>query len=171
MAGLANIGFTETQSTLQGPNQTTAASGSVAAISGIAHYKFMIQNRRAFYTQFTFPLLASQGSYLSGGGGIEYYFGQSQAAKTILSDSTTSLTITPDLRYFGFAGVNMGYIAYLTPTAKKNDTTLEIELGGGLSKKFTKFTLRTQASIARGTGVSTTTMGMKFFAGGIFFLD
>lgn len=124
----------------------------------------------AWYGQFTFPLMASQGSYLSGGGGVEYYFGKNPA-KIILQDATTSFILSPVTRYFVMGGLNMAYISYLTETAKKNDTLLEIDLGGGMSRRFDKWTLRLQGGIARGVGVATTTMGMKAMIGGIFFLD
>jgi hypothetical protein len=101
---------------------------------------------------------------------MEYYWGQA-TSRSVLKDATTSFTLSPVMRYFAYGGLNMGYIAYLTPTAKKNDTLLEIELGGGLSRRFSKFSLRVQAGMARGVGVATTTMGMKAMVGGIFFLD
>lgn len=170
LIGMANIGFTENQSTLTGPNMSEAASGSVASISGMLHYRFRTDEKIAWYGQFTFPLMASEGTYLAGGGGLEYYFGKAPA-KIILQDSTTSFTLTPVTRYFLMAGINMGYISYVTETAKKNDTLLEIDLGGGMSRRFEKWTLRAQAGIARGVGVATTTMGMKAMVGGIFFLD
>lgn len=170
LIGMANISFTESQSTLQGENVQEAASGSVASISGQMHYRFKTIDRKAWYTQFTFPLMAGQGSYMSGGGGLEYYWGKAPA-KVILKDATTSFTLSPVTRYFVNIGLNMAYIAYVTETAKKNDTLLEIDLGGGISRKFNSWTLRASAGIARGVGVTTTTMGMKAMIGGIFFLD
>lgn len=170
LIGMANIGFTENQTSLQGENVQEAASGSVASISGQLHYRFKTEDRKAWYTQFTFPLMASEGTYLSGGGGIEYYWGKAPA-KVILKDATTSFILSPVTRYFLSAGLNMAYLAYTTETAKKNDTLLEIDLGGGISRKFKSWTLRASAGIARGVGVTTTTMGMKAMIGGIFFLD
>jgi hypothetical protein len=170
LIGMTNIGFTEGQSSLSGPNLSTPASGSVAGISGMLHYRFKTNEKTAWYSQFTFPLMATEGTYMSAGGGMEYYFGQAPA-KITLSDSTTTLTLTPLSRYFVWGGLNLGYLAYLTETAKKNDTMLEIDLGGGWSKKFTSWTLRAQAGLSRGVGVATTSMGMKAMVGGIFFLD
>ena len=170
MTGMTNISFTESQAALSGPNQQTPASGSVAGISGMLHYRFRTDDRKAWYSQFTFPLMASQGTYLSGGAGMEYYWGQAPA-RIVLSDATTSFTLSPVTRFFALGGINLGYLAYLTPTAKKNDTMLELEVGGGMSRRFSRFTLRAQAGIARGVGVATNTMGMKAMLGGIFFLD
>jgi hypothetical protein len=170
MIGMANIGFAESQSTLQGENVREAASGSVASIAGQLHYRFRTDDRMAWFGQFTFPLMATQGSYLSGGGGVEYYWGKAPA-KITLRDATTSFTLLPVTRFFFSGGINMAYLAYVTETAKKNDTLLEIDLGGGISRKFGKYTLRASAGIARGVGVATTTMGMKAMLGGIFYLD
>jgi hypothetical protein len=170
MIGMVNVSFNEAQTSLQGENQTTPASGSVSSINGMLHYRFKTEDRIAWFTQFSFPLIASQGSYLGGGGGLEYYWGKSPA-KMNIKDATTSFTLTPITRFYALGALNMGYLAYLTETAKKNDTLLEVELGGGLSRKFKYFTLRSQASVARGVGVTTSTLGMKFMLGGIFFLD
>ncbi len=170
MIGMANIGFTENQSTLQGENVQVAASGSVASIAGQIHYRFHTNERIAWFGQFTFPMMASQGSYLSGGGGIEYYWGKAPA-KVTLRDATSSFTLLPVTRFFFSGGINMAYLAYLTETAQKNDTLLEIDIGGGISRKIGKYTIRASAGIARGVGVATTTMGMKAMVGGIFFLD
>lgn len=171
LLGMTNISFAESQSSLSGPNQKEAASGSVASISGMLHYRFKAGEKTAWFGQFTFPLMAGEGTYLSGGGGMEYYFGNSNTARITLQDATTSFTLSPITRYFLSGSMNMAYISYLTETAKKNDTMLELELGGGASRRFDKWTLRAQAGLARGIGVATTTMGMKAMIGGIFFLD
>lgn len=170
MIGMTNIGFAESESALSGPNKAQAASGSVAGISGQVHYRFLTTGRYAWYTQATFPLMASAtGTYIAAGGGLEYYWGT--PVRSVLKDLTTTFTLTPRRRFFLQGGINLGYIAYDTETAKKNDTLIEIEVGGGMSYKFKTWTLRASAGIARGTGIVTSTMGMKAMVGGIFFLD
>lgn len=169
--GMANISFAESESSLSGANAQEAASGSVANICGMLHYRFKTDDRKAWFGQFTFPLMAGEGSYMSAGGGLEYYFGQSTPAQMTLRDATTTLSVKPINRYFVSGGLNLGYISYLTETAKKNDTLLELELGGGVSHRFETWSLRVQAGLARGVGVATTTMGMKAMVGGIFFLE
>lgn len=166
---MANISFAESEGKQEGPNKAEAASGAVSGISGQIHYRFKTTGRIGWYGQATFPLMAGEGTYLSTGGGLEYYWGT--PARSVLKDLTTSFTITPTTRYFANVGINLGYIAYDTETAKKNDTLIEVELGGGLSHKFKKWTLRAHAAMARGTGIVTNTMGMKMMVGGIFFLD
>lgn len=171
MIGMASISFTENESKATGPNKKEAASGSVSGINGSLHYRFLQYEKIVYFGQFSFPLLASEGTYLAAGGGAEYYFGKGAASKLVLRDSMTSLIITPVMRYFAYGGLNLAYISYDTETAKKNDTLVELELGGGLSRKFSKFTLRAQAGFARGVGVATATTGLKAMFGGIFYLD
>lgn len=167
---MANLSFTENQSTLAGPNQKEAASGSVSGINGLIHYRFKTFDKIALFGQFSFPLLASEGTYISGGAGGEYYFGRS-TSKMSLRDSTTSFVLTPITRFFASAGLNMAYISYKTETAQKSDTLLELEVGGGMSRKFSNWTLRAQLGVGRGVGVATSTFGFKGYLGGIFFLD
>lgn len=169
MIGMTNISFAESESALSGPNKSQAASGSVTGISGQIHYRFLTTGRYAWYTQATFPLMAGEGSYIGAGGGLEYYWGI--PVRSTLKDLTTTFTLTPRRRFFLQAGINLGYIAYDTETSKKNDTLIEVEVGGGLSYKLKSWTLRASAGIARGTGIVTNTMGMKAMVGGIFFLD
>jgi hypothetical protein len=173
MVGMTNVSFAESASSLQGPNTAEVASGAVSQISSQLHYRFRTDDRKAWYGQFTFPLMGSgTGTYMAGGGGMEYYFGSTSPARYVLSDIATTLTMTPTTRYFLMGGINMGYLAYLTETAKKNDTLLEIEVGGGISRQFSKrWTIRASAGVARGIGIATTTMGMKALLGGIFYLD
>lgn len=155
---------------LQGENQVVPASGSVASISGMLHYRFKSMGNRAWYGQFTFPLITGEGTYISAGGGMEFYWGEAHS-RTILQDATTSLVLSPVSRYFTYLELNLGYLAYTTETAKKNDTLLELGGGGGLSRRVGKWTLRAQLGAARGVGVITSTIGMKFLFGGTFFLD
>lgn len=168
--GMANVSITENASSLQGENVQQPASAAVSVIASQMHYRFRTDDRKAWYGQFTFPLMASTGTYMSGGGGMEYYWGKAPA-RIVLRDSNTSLTVSPITRYFALFGVNMAYVSYITPTAQKNDTILEIDLGGGISRRFNKWTLRATAGLARGVGVATTSMGMKAMIGGTFFLD
>lgn len=170
MVGMANLSLTENALSLTGPNQKTAMSGKVSSINGLLHYRFMNFEKISLFGQFSFPLMANEGTYLSGGAGAEYYFGEA-SSKMTLNDSITSLVITPTMRYFAYGALNIAYVSYTTLTAKKNDTLFEVELGGGISRKFSKFSLRGQAGFARGVGVISTTTALKAMIGGIFFLD
>jgi hypothetical protein len=165
------VSFTENQSTLTGPNISEAASGSISSLNALLHYRFKNDTPRSWFAQTNIPIMSgSTGNYLSAGGGIEFTWGET-SAKSILKDSTTSLVVLPIARYFLGIETNIAYIAYLTETAKKSDTLLEIGGYGGLSRKLGKFYLRAQAGIDRGVGVNTSTMGIKALFGGTIFLD
>lgn len=171
MIGMANVSFTENQSQLTGPNASEAASGSISSINTLLHYRFKNDSQRSWFVQANVPLASgATGSYLSSGGGLEFIWGKA-ASRTILKDSTTSLTISPTLRYFAAIEANIAYIAYLTETAKRSDTLLELGGYGGISYKVSNYHLRVQAGIDRGIGVNTTTLGMKAMLGGTIFLD
>jgi hypothetical protein len=171
LLGIANVGFTENQSTLSGPNISEAASGSISSMNALLHYRFKNDSPRSWFVQTNIPIMSgSTGNYLSGGGGIEFTWGE-VSAKSILKDSTTSLVVYPITRYFLGIETNIAYIAYLTETAKKSDTLLEIGGYGGISRKIGKYYLRAQAGVDRGVGINTSTLGIKALFGGTIFLD
>jgi hypothetical protein len=167
---MANAGFNERQSNLQGPNVKKAQAAQASGISGLIQYKFYPLEKWNLFSQFLFPMLASQGTIISGGMGAEYIFGQTSSALK-LEDKTTHMLLRPISRFSAFGAINLSYLAYETPTAKKQDTILDIEAGAAYRRKISKFNLKTQASVARGIGVATEGMFMKFFIGGTFFLD
>ena len=68
-------------------------------------------------------------------------------------------------------GANIAYIAYVTETAKKSDTLLELGAHGGISRKVGKYHLRAQAGVDRGVGFTSTTLGMKALIGITLFLN
>ncbi len=171
LLGVANVSFTENQSTLSGPNISEAASGSISSMNALLHYRFKNDSPRSWFVQTNIPIMSgSTGNYLSGGGGIEFTWGE-VSAKSILKDSTTSLVVYPITRYFLGVETNIAYIAYLTETAKKSDTLLEIGGYGGISRKIGKYYLRAQAGVDRGVGINTSTLGIKALFGGTIFLD
>jgi hypothetical protein len=171
MIGMANIGFTENQSTLTGPNISEAASGSISSINAAFHYRLPTESRYAWFVQSSIPLISnSVGTYFSGGGGLEYSWGQS-ASRSVLKDSTTSLVVSPVTRYFVGGELNVAYMAYTTLSAKKSDTLLELGGFGGVSRKLGRFHLRVQGGVGRGVGVTTSTIGIKAMAGLTTFFD
>ena len=170
--GMANISFTESQSGLAGENIKQPASGSTSNISLQAFYKFLPGLKRSAYFYSTVPAMSSgQSSYFSAGAGMEFYFNEI-GSRMQMSNSGTTIKVTPRLRYFwGFEG-GVGYITYLTLTEKKTDFLMDLGLmGGGTYPINEKWCLRAQFTVARGTGINTTTMEMKAFLGGIFYLD
>lgn len=171
MLGMTNVSFTENQTSLSGPNTQTAASGAISSINTLLHYRFKQTDNRAWFTQVNIPVLSgATGSYLSGGGGMEFTWGESPNRST-LQDQHTSLVISPTIRYFAGIEANLSYIAYLTETAKKSDTLIEIGGYGGIGYKIRNYNLRFQAGFDRGTGISTNGNAMKAMAGATMFID
>ena len=171
--GLVNASYAESQSTLTGKNITEAASGSVSSISGQIAYKFKPGLERSYYFSGTFPLLPNPtGSYFGGHFGSEFYFGSSSGSKVSYNNSGTSIKLKPKNLYFWGIEGGIGYLIYVTETAKKTDILLDI--GANLGMLFTlsdKWRLRSVIGFTRGTGVATTTMEMKAFFGLSYFVD
>jgi hypothetical protein len=170
--GMANISYTETQSGLAGENIKQPASGSTSNMSLLAFYKFLPGLKRSAYLYSTLPGMSSgQSTYFSVGAGMEFYFNEI-GSRMSMSNSGTTIRVTPRLRYFwGFEG-GVGYISYLTLTEKRTDFLMDLGLmGGGTYPINDKWALRMQLTIARGTGINTTAMEMKAFLGGTFYLD
>jgi hypothetical protein len=170
--GMANISYTETQSGLAGENIKQPASGSTSNMSLLAFYKFLPGLKRSAYLYSTLPAMSSgQSTYFSVGAGMEFYFNEI-GSRMSMSNSGTTIRVTPRLRYFwGFEG-GVGYISYLTLTEKRTDFLMDLGLmGGGTYPINDKWALRMQLTIARGTGINTTAMEMKAFLGGTFYLD
>lgn len=170
MVGMSNVSYQEKDSGLSGPNVIEASSGSVANISGLINYRFKNFGRWSSVGQFLFPLIGGTGTYLAAGIAMEYYWGQVNS-KLSIDDQSTNFSLTPITRFFAFGDLNIGYLSYQTETAKRQDTLLEIGAGGGISRRISKYNLRAQVSIGRGTGVTTDSMAMKLMLGGTFFLD
>lgn len=170
--GMANVSFTETESGLAGENIKQPASGSTSNLSLLAFYKFLPGLKKSAYLYSTLPATGSgQSAYFSVGAGMEFYFNEI-GSRMQMTNSGTTIRVTPRLRYFwGFEG-GVGYLSYLTLTEKRTDFLMDLGLMGGFTYPINdKWALRTQFTIARGTGINTTTMEMKAFVGGTFYLD
>lgn len=170
MLGLVNYSYQEGTSSLKGENQLAAFSGSVANISAAFNYRFLTKGRYSFYTHLSFPLMPGEGTYIAGGGGIEYHFGEG-TTKTVLRDATSTFSVTPRMRYFLLFDLGAGYLAYNTETAKKNDTLIDTSFGAGLIRKVGNWNVRAQATYTRGVGIVTTGSGIKIFVGPTTFFD
>lgn len=165
--GLVNASYAESETGLTGENVQEASSGSVSSISGQIQYKFAPGFDRSYYLAGTFPLLpGATGSYFGGHTGVEFYFGEKIGSKVSLNNSGTTIKIKPrNVFFWGLEG-GLGYLVYVTETAKKTDLLLDI--GGFLGGTYImsdKWRIRGQLGVTRGTGVNTTTMEMKAFFG------
>jgi hypothetical protein len=171
--GLVNASYVESQSTLTGKNVTQASSGSISSISGQINYKFAPGLERSSYFSGTFPLLPNPtGSYFGAHFGSEFYFGTSSGSKVNYSHSGTSIKLKPKNLFFWSLEGGLGYLVYNTVTAKKTDILLDLGANLGMLYTFSeRVRLRGTLGMTRGTGVATTTMEMKAFAGVTYFAD
>jgi hypothetical protein len=171
--GIVNSSYQESQATLSGKNQETPASGAVSSISGMINYKFSPGLGRSYYLQGFFPLLSGEaGSYFGTHFGAEFYFGSSSGAKVTYNNAGTSVKLKPKMLYFWGIEGGLGYLVYVTPTAKKSD--LLLEMGPQLGLLYTindRWRLRAVAGYNRGIGVTTNTSVIRAFFGLTYFLD
>ncbi len=171
MMGMVNSSYTENESSLTGPNTSEVSAGAISSINALFHYRFKNEDTYAWFAQASVPLLSgSTGSYLSGGGGLEFIWGKASTRST-LSDSKTSLTVTPTLRFFAGLESNIAYVTYFTETAKKSDTQVELGGYGGIGYKLGSYDLRFQAGFDRGVGVNTTATTIKAGLGLSYYVD
>lgn len=165
--GLVNTSYAESETGLTGENVQEAASGSVSSISGQIQYKFAPGFDKSYFLTGTFPLLpGATGSYFGGHVGVEFYFGEKIGSKVSLNNSGTTIKVKPrNVFFWGLEG-GLGYLVYVTETAKKTDLLLDIGgFVGGTYIMSDKWRIRGQLGVTRGTGVNTTTMEMKAFFG------
>jgi hypothetical protein len=88
-----------------------------------------------------------------------------------LNNSGTTLKLKPGNNYFWGLEAGIGYLAYSTESAKKTDVLLDV--GGLLGMNYVyndNWQFRFTGGLTRGTGVVTTVIEMKVFAGVTYYL-
>ena len=173
--GMGNIGVTENPSTLstaEGTEQTE--SGAAKPISLIlleANYNFHNTLKRSYFAKIITPLLSPDGSaYFKTGMGANFFF-NSLSSIFEFSSGGNKIFLNPKLRYYWGAFLGGGYMVYNTELAKKSDVFLDISAHiGAIYNQNESYGYRAEASIGRDTGVATTSISMKLFIGGIFYL-
>lgn len=174
--GMVNVSVTENASTLSSTgtdsNETTASSTSASVISIDAVYEFLTYTDKAYFIKLTAPMVSSDGSgFFLGGAGANFYF-NSLSSMFSYADEGSRVTITPTFRYYVGGTAGLGYIVYNTETAKKSDLLFDLQLQGGAIYNFKKkWGMRGELGISRGTGVASSTIGIKLFIGVNFFLE
>jgi hypothetical protein len=170
--GMANVSYAEKESSLEGENKSEAASGSVSSLSGNFHWKFKSQEKKSYYVSATFPFMGGDGSsYFSVGGGIEFYL-TPLGSRVGMQNQGTTVKFSPKLTYYWGVEAGLGYLVYLTETAKKTDMLFDIGLGGGGHYAINdSWVLKGQLGMTMGTGVNTSATAMKIFVGLTFYLD
>lgn len=168
--GMTMTNITENQKTIQGENVAEAVSASVSTISGHVQYKFSSSLKRSYYANVTFPLLpGTTGSYISAGGGVEFYLSD-LSSKFGFYDEGTQIVFTPKLRYFWGAEADIAYVVYHSETATKTDMLLELGiLGGGAYVFSDKWTIKGSLAAFKGTGVVSSGMTIRFVVGASFY--
>jgi hypothetical protein len=169
--GAVSASYAEGAGNLTGENVQKPASGSVMSISGSINWKFRPGIQRSYYLNGTFPLLPNpQGSYFGLHLGMENYFGR-MGSRMRLNNSGTTLKLKPGNNYFWGLEAGIGYLAYSTESAKKTDVLLDV--GGLLGMNYVyndNWQFRFTGGLTRGTGVVTTVIEMKVFAGVTYYL-
>lgn len=173
---MVNVNVTENASTLvadsNGNEVSEASTAAVSVISLNMTYEFQNYVQKSYFLKATAPLISSDGSGMFLGGiGANWYF-NSLSSLFSFDDQGSNMTISPTSRYYlgGFAGV--GYLVYITDTAKKSDLLFELGLHGGAIFNFKKdWGLRAELGLGRGTGVATSTIGIKAFVGVNYYID
>ena len=176
--GMVNVTVTENASSLkaaEGDAATDATGGQSASVSVVSMdlvYEFDNHTRKSYFLKATAPLLAADGSgYYLGGLGMNYYFNSLSSLFTFNNEGT-SLTMNPTMRYYWGAAGGIGFVVYSTETAKKSDLIFDLQLhGGGIFNFKRDWGIRGEAAISRGTGVATSTIGIKLFFGINYYLE
>ncbi|MFZ4713674.1 MAG: hypothetical protein ACOYL6_08185 [Bacteriovoracaceae bacterium] len=169
--GMSNVSFSETDSGLTGENVTDPYAGGVSSMNGQILWKFKPGLERSFFFTAQVPLLSTAaGAYFNGGGGAEFYFGEA-GSKVSLSNSGTSIKMTPRKRFFWGVEGDLAYLSYVTKTSKKTDLLVEIGPFIGMAYQVSEnWNLRSSLGVSRGIGVVTTSMNMHLFIGGTMFI-
>jgi len=178
-AGITNISITENASSLSGAtgsgsasNTSEAASTSASVISIDINYEFMNYTNKSYYIRALAPLLSSDGSgVFLGGIGTNFYL-NSLSSMFSYNDAGTSLTFIPSMRFYWGPAAGIGFVVYNTETAKKSDLIFDLEIHGGGVLNFKRdWGLRGEAAVSRGTGISSSTIGIKIFFGLSYYLE
>jgi hypothetical protein len=170
--GMAAINYTEGEKVIEGENVREPAAGSANIIAMNLHYRKALTFTKSWYLTSTFPLLpSSTGTYLSFGGGVEFYFND-VGTKVGLTNSGTTIMLTPKFRYFWHMELNGSYLVYVTETAKKSDAIFEFGPGGGFTYSFNnKWAVKSTMTVLKGAGVVTSTFGVKVLVGATMYMD
>jgi hypothetical protein len=177
--GMVSVNVTENASSLKSTDESSSSSTSSGGQSATASvismdlvYEFDNYTRKSYFVKATAPLLAADGSgFYLGAVGMNYYF-NSLSSLFSFNDEGTSLIMNPTMRYYWGAAGGIGFVVYSTETAKKSDLIFDVQIhGGGIFNFKRDWGLRGEAAISRGTGVATSTIGIKLFLGINYYLE
>jgi hypothetical protein len=144
-------------------------SGSVPVIGAFLEYEKFLNSKLSWLAKSSFPLLpGASGSYVSMGGGLNYYF-KSLSSSGSFTVNNSRILIIPKWRFHAGGGLEGAYLVYNTETAKKSDTL--ISLYGNTGVTYTKnvnWGYRGEISYARAIGFNTSANVLKLMLGAIY---
>jgi hypothetical protein len=175
--GMTSYTLAENPSNIKATDDTVTdveespSSAAVSATSFEFNWEFKNYADKSYFVKAIVPLVAgATGSVFLGGFGGNFFF-NSLSSVFFYSENGNKMTMVPKFRsYWGF-GTGIGYVVYSTESAKKADVFFDLGLHLGASYSMSeKWGLRAEAGFARGTGIETTSTGIKIFFGTTYFL-
>jgi hypothetical protein len=169
--GMAIINWKETATSISGVgNVDQVQSGSTSVICAKVSYDVNTNYSNKWVFELIAPLISSDGqSYFSGGLSWQYFFNKRSGGLKIETESKV-ITVDEKFKYYVGADIAGAYMAYLTETAKKQDTFIEFGPSAGMHYKIREnLKLNSEAKISRGVGSATSSLGFKLFLGVRYF--
>ena len=174
--GMFDLGLTENSSTLSSTDTTVVVEDSVATATNVAatsfevNYEFVTYAKKSFFGRAIVPLVSPDGSGIFMGSiGANFYL-NSMATVFSYNEKGTSITISPKFRYYWGGSTGIGYVIYNTVSAKKSDVFFDLGLHGGAVYNWKKgWGIRGEVGASRGTGVATSSFGIRYFVGAAYY--
>lgn len=176
--GMVNVSLTENTSTLQATDEdvvTTeedaAAATAASVISFEVNYEFKNYADKSYFIKAIVPLMTADGSgVFMGSVGANFYIG-SLSSIFSFRDKGTQIYLIPKTRYYWGASTGVGYVIYNTISAKKSDVFFDLGVHGGMVYNFSKkWGMRGELGVGRGTGITTSSFGIKVFLGTSYYI-
>lgn len=172
--GMVNNAYSQNASAFQEDEELS--SGSVAVISLDFNYEFFKNRRTSHLFKMTGSGLAGEsGKYYGIGYGQRYYF-NSEGTRGVFKNDNVTVRTAPKFRtYLGWnvTGYNLVYeVSEESGTDLRSD--LGVELGGHAGLLYGISPLKSykvELSVARGTGVETSSFGVQIFFGASYFIN
>ncbi len=144
-------------------------SGTSSVLSMELSYHVPISAKMDYFGKLVLPIQLSSGdSYVYGGGGMNYFFG-GLSSELSAENQTVRIRMTPRLRYYAGGQVGLGYLVYLTETAKKTDMVLDVSAhGGGIYSFRGRWGIKGEVGYGMGFGTNISTTGLRIFVGSTY---
>ena len=169
--GTTSTSFSETQSSLKpsdGSTATTEApySGSSSILPFDLALEYYVTPKRSYFVDGGGPLVASGTDRLFYvNAGMNFYLGQLGTPMKAVSDKLV-LSVIPKVRYYLGIHAGTSYLIYSTKSQTKSDLIFGIGAhGGGIYSLNTRWGLKGEAGMTKGTGALVSSMTMKILLG------